>query len=1169
MLTTSLRSVRPAAARVLLLLLVTTASLAAQTSRYDFDALAGSDTPPYTSLDGQDGWTSVGRSQPIPCGVSQTLSWDGTPGLRFQEAGPNFGCDASRINDGSFAFPAFAGSERSAYMQVDMRIGFWGGEFALGHDVNGDGTLRRTQGNETGPRISLGTFSGAQLRLRAADGTSTTVSLADAGLTGATWARLRVVMDLAADGGSGRGSVLVANLTAGTALTPVAGLQDIPLGLDGAATDARNPTLWDAMAVYFEGGGYGLDNVVIGGAAQGMRESASRGRERVTLLAASSASKQGLPIEFAGAGDANADGLDDVVVADLQLQFGTGSVSVLSGADGTSLWSVVFSTNDEVFVVGGGDINGDGFDDVVLVSVAGFAQVFSGLDGAGLDFLSWGTGSGSSAACDGDANGDGFADILVGSAGSGEVFLYSGADGALLQTFSSGAGSFGFSVGFAGDVDGDGRDDAIVGNALVSASTGEASVFSGASGALLRTFAGATPGDFVGSSVDGAGDVDRDGFADLIVGTFDRGARVYSGADGSLIWELRDPSIPFFGVQVAGVGDLDGDGFADVCVGGEDGAVAFSGRDGARLSKFETAAVGSTSVVLAAGGDNDGNGFDDLLLRGPSGSLDSWRFGRFEFPSTATQVHSSLPVAASTSSFTGTTVRVLADYDGDGNRDYAIGSPSWDLSAADSNEGLLEIYSGADDSLILSAPGLVPGESFGTSISSAGDGSSLVLVGSPTELAGAGVVFAIEATGPLAGQRVVRQAGAAGDGLGAAVGLFGDHAVALASGGGATGDGYLRVFDLASGAALLDVDLPMDADGGFELDSAGDVDADGFEDLLVGCPSADNANGTNQGRVLVYSGFWITSSITGGSPAGNGILWDLSYPAGSNVPLFGLQVAGMGDVNGDGHADFAASAPFADENGLTDSGSIFVISGADASTLLFLTGGAANNICGRGLDAGDFDADGCNELVISCPSGAAEVWSVASRERLLIGSGSNANDFGQRVQVGDVNSDGMPDLLVSSIRNGASGFGEWMVFRSSSIFGGTATRFGASCPIANGNLPHAEARGGLYVGSNGFDVDLRAAGPGQATTLLLGTPAPSLPLDLLGLAGCFLHVSQPFLDVPNLTDTAGRASQTFQAPADPGFVGQALDFQWVVVDFTLPTALPLALTDGVRVTFGL
>ena len=234
-------------------------------SLYNFNGLNGSDTRPFTLLDGQDNWTEQTFAGPNRCGVAATLSYDGTPALRYQESGPGFGCDASRINDVNWTFAPFTPGLRNAYFQADMLTGYWGGSFGLAYDVNSSGTIRGNEPGERGVRFELGTYTTVQLKLVAADGTATNVPLAGLGIGNGQWVRVRVVMDLPGANGAGLGSVDVMNLSAGaTSFTPVAGLQRIPLGLNTGASDATNPTLWNALWLHFEGATYGLDNIEVG-----------------------------------------------------------------------------------------------------------------------------------------------------------------------------------------------------------------------------------------------------------------------------------------------------------------------------------------------------------------------------------------------------------------------------------------------------------------------------------------------------------------------------------------------------------------------------------------------------------------------------------------------------------------------------------------------------------------------------------------------------------------------------------------------------------------------------------------------------------------------------------------------------------------------------------------
>ena len=194
----------------------------------------------------------------------------------------------------------------------------------------------------------------------------------------------------------------------------------------------------------------------------------------------------------------------------------------------------------------------------------------------------------------GDVNGDGFADLIIGASGddnngenSGSARVFSGVDGSILYTFDGDGSddnrisgdSFGGAVSGAGDVNGDGFADLIVGaegddNNGVS-NSGSARVFSGLDGSVLYTFDGTVSGGFFGGSVSGAGDVNDDGFADLVVGArFGSNnapsagrALVFSGVDGSVLYDISGASNRLFGVSVSGADDVNGDGVDDFIVG--------------------------------------------------------------------------------------------------------------------------------------------------------------------------------------------------------------------------------------------------------------------------------------------------------------------------------------------------------------------------------------------------------------------------------------------------------------------------------------------------------------------------------------------------------------------------------------------------------------------------
>lgn len=259
--------------------------------------------------------------------------------------------------------------------------------------------------------------------------------------------------------------------------------------------------------------------------------------------------------------------------------------------------------------------------------------VYSGSDGA-LLYSETGQGYlGYSAATAGDVNADGVADYIVSAPIGRYVNVYSGMDHTILLTFSTGPGEFfGASVTGAGDVNGDGRADLLVGAQNASYSytrAGRVYLYSGADGALLWTADG--PGELalLGSGAGLVGDVNGDGVPDSVVGAMGAAqAFVLSGVDGSVIHTLAPPqpaNAAVFGQFFAsGAGDHNADGIPDVFVAdyaatvngvpGTGNAFVFSGANGAILEAMNGREPGGGFGPGRAFDDIDGDGYGDLVI---------------------------------------------------------------------------------------------------------------------------------------------------------------------------------------------------------------------------------------------------------------------------------------------------------------------------------------------------------------------------------------------------------------------------------------------------------------------------------------------------------------------------------------------------------------------------
>jgi hypothetical protein len=331
-----------------------------------------------------------------------------------------------------------------------------------------------------------------------------------------------------------------------------------------------------------------------------------------------------LGVSVATAGDVNGDGFADVIVGAALYDNGQtdeGRALVYQGSAAglatSPAWTAESNQENAWFgnsVATAGDVNGDGFDDVIVgvwqytnvEGQEGRAVVYHG-SSAGLaaapnwavESDTWGAQMGTVATA-GDVNGDGFDDVIVGAwrytngqNQEGAAFLYHGSAAGLAITPAWSVesndvdGYMGYAVGTAGDVNGDGFDDVIVSHYYFDngeGNEGRALVYHGSATGLAATPAWSAEGNqiaaYFGNSVGTAGDVNGDGFSDVIVGAYlhDNGqanegrAYVYHGSAVGLAttpaWFAEgDQFAVYYGTSVGGAGDVNGDGFSDVIVG--------------------------------------------------------------------------------------------------------------------------------------------------------------------------------------------------------------------------------------------------------------------------------------------------------------------------------------------------------------------------------------------------------------------------------------------------------------------------------------------------------------------------------------------------------------------------------------------------------------------------
>jgi hypothetical protein len=688
-----------------------------------------------------------------------------------------------------------------------------------------------------------------------------------------------------------------------------------------------------------------------------------------------------------GVGDFNGDGVNDIVA-----RTASGVLNLYPGVPGGTLGTPIqlaTGWQSMTSIVGAGDFNDDGFADIIARDAAGLLWMYPGTSSGSLgQRIQIGAGwQGMSIIAAGDFTHTAEFDLIAKDS-SGGLWLYpESASNTFGTRVQIGSGWSGFTLagdgssiaailppipatlsGGVGDFNGDGNTDVVVrdGNGTLFLYPGN-----GGTGFLPRIQLSAVGAWSGMTAIVAAGDLNGDGHPDIVARDRAGTLWLYPG-NGSIALgtpEQLGATGAFLGMTaIQGVGDFNGDGHVDLLARDSSGNVLLYPGNGTSTNTLGapiTIATGWGSYTGIMGiGDFDLDGKTDVLARDASGAL--WLYPGLGSATTAVNGASGGgfgPRVQVGGGWQGITIAAIGDFNKDGTEDIFV---------RDANGGLW-LYPGTGNTASPFGARIQVGGGW-QGLTVAGDASSLQAVAPPVPAAVSGGVGDFD-----------------GDGNSDVVVRDGNGTLFLYPGNGGTG--FLSRISLSATGAWANMTAIV---------AAGDLNGDGHPDIV----GRDRA-----GTLWLYPG---NGSTALGTPEQLGA-------TGAFAGMTAIQ--GVGDFNGDGHADLLARDAAGDVL-------LYPGNGTSSNTLgapiTIATGwGSYTGIMG----IGDFDGDGKSDVLARDAAGALWLYPGLGSATTAV-SGSTGGGFGPRVQVGggwqgitiqaigDFNNDGHEDIFVRDA-NGA------------------------------------------------------------------------------------------------------------------------------------------------------